>query len=107
MATRAAKAPKPVKTTEEVKPPKTPRVRKPKEVKVEAPVFQRTAITNKDPMTFVSFEAVVEEIKQCLAKLKILALKTDFSVPEQRQNYFDNVAFLKRFYERAERLVTR
>lgn len=63
-------------------------------------------ISVKDPMLIVTFEQVIAEIECSLSNLRYLALSTDFSKSEQRQCYHDNVSYLKRFYERAERIVT-
>jgi hypothetical protein len=62
-------------------------------------------ISNRDPMMINSFEEVIAEIEKSLLNMRILALNTDFDVKEQRDNYYNNITYLKRFYERAERLV--
>lgn len=62
-------------------------------------------ISNKDPMTIDTFDAVIAEIESSLSNLRLLALNTNFDIIEERQNYFDNVSYLKRFYERAESIV--
>jgi hypothetical protein len=65
----------------------------------------RMVISNKDPMAIESFEEVIAEIEKSLLNMRILALNTDFDVAEQRDNYHNNIVYLKRFYERAERLA--
>jgi hypothetical protein len=65
----------------------------------------RRVISNRDPMMITSFDGVVAEIERSLYNLRLLALETDFDDAEQRQNYSDNIDYLKRFYERAERMV--
>lgn len=65
----------------------------------------RRVISNRDPMMITSFDEVVAEIERSLYNLRLLALETDFDTPGQRQNYSDNIDYLKRFYERAERMV--
>lgn len=62
-------------------------------------------ISSKDPMTIDTFDEVIAEIESSLSNLRLLALKTNFDNIEERQNYFDNVSYLKRFYERAESIV--
>ena len=62
----------------------------------------KNVISNKDPMTLNSFDEIVAEIECSLFNLKFLALTTNFSNVVEHKNYYDNVSYLKRFYERAD-----
>ena len=62
-------------------------------------------VSQKDPSTLNTFGEVVAQIEMSLSNLRILALETDFNIPEQRQNYYKNIVHLKSFYERAERIA--
>jgi len=61
------------------------------------------AISSRDPMTIETFESAIAEIECSLSNLRRLALATNFDDPAERQNYKDNISYLKRFYECAER----
>lgn len=65
----------------------------------------RFVVSQTDPSTLNTFAEVIAQIEISLSNLKILASETDFSVPDHRENYYNNITFLKRFYERAERLA--
>lgn len=62
-------------------------------------------ISNKDPVGLTNFSDIIFEIETSFSNLRQLALKTNFSILEQRQNYYDNITQLKRFYENAERVL--
>jgi hypothetical protein len=62
-------------------------------------------ISNKDLLSLTTFDEVIAEIKQSLSNLRTLAARTNFSNKEERQNYLNNVIYLKQFYERAERIL--
>ena len=66
---------------------------------------QLNVVSIKDPMSLNTLDEVVAEIKISLLNLKDLAKTIDFSITEQREKYYNNFTFLKRFYERAERIV--
>ena len=61
-------------------------------------------ISNRDPWTLETFDEVISCIVVSLYNLKYLAGQTDFSVFEQRKRFRDNLEYIRRFYERAERL---
>lgn len=63
-------------------------------------------ISNKDPLGLETFDNVIAEIEASLFNLRVLSLDTDFDNVEARQNFANNISYLKRFYERAERIVT-
>lgn len=65
----------------------------------------RFVVSPKDPSTLNTFAEVIAQIEMSLSNLKILATETNFDVPEERENYYNNITFLKRFYERAERIA--
>ena len=58
-----------------------------------------------DPMLINKFSDVIGEIECSLSNLRALAIGTDFSKTTERQNYFNNITHLKRFYERGERIL--
>ena len=62
-------------------------------------------VSDKDPMTINVFSDVISEIERSLSNLRVLALNTNFSRTTERQNYYDNITHLKRFYERGERIL--
>jgi hypothetical protein len=62
-------------------------------------------ISPKDPMMLATFTEVIAEIKFSLAQLKLLATEVNFDTDDGRKRYYDNIAHLKRFYERAERIA--
>jgi len=63
------------------------------------------AISTKTPLSLLTFDAAITEIECGLLNLRILTLNTDFTDSDARQNFGDNVTYLKQFYERAERIV--
>ena len=62
-------------------------------------------ISPKDPMMLMAFTEVIAEIKFSLSQLKALSQQVDFNTEEGKKRYYDNIAHLKRFYERAERIA--
>ena len=66
----------------------------------------RSVISEKDPLLLNTFNDVISEIESSLFNLKHLAVETEFSNAGQRQNYNNNVALLKCFYERAESIIS-
>jgi hypothetical protein len=66
---------------------------------------ERIRVSSKDPLSLVTFDETIIEIEASLARLKQLAEQTNFSNVAERQYYQDNVNYLKRFYERAERIA--
>jgi len=62
-------------------------------------------ISLKQPGSFETVPAVMEEIKSCLANLKEMAGVIDFRDKAQYANYTQNLVILKSFYSRAERLA--
>jgi len=60
-------------------------------------------ISSRDPMMIETFEGAIAEIECSLSNLRRLAIATNFEDPAERQNYKDNISYLKRFYECAER----
>jgi len=69
--------------------------------------FQGTkkVISNVSPATLTRYEDVLVEIHKSLVNLRELAKVTDFDNANQKDNYRQNVAYLKQFYARAERLL--
>ena len=47
----------------------------------------------------------LEIIRQNLAHLKGIALRTDFSIPAQKESFAKNLAFMKQYYERVDYLL--
>lgn len=70
-------------------------------------VSQQSVISSIDPWTLTTFADAIAHIEMSLSNLRILAVNTDFDIPEQRQNYYNNIVQLKSFYERAESLVAK
>ena len=62
-------------------------------------------ISSRDPWTLQSFEEVISCIEVSLYNLKFLSVNTDFSIPEQRKRFRDNLEYIRRFYERAEKMA--
>lgn len=62
-------------------------------------------VSQKDPSTLQTFVEVIAEIEMSLSNLKILATVTNFDNADEREIYHVNIAYLKRFYERAERIA--
>lgn len=50
-------------------------------------------------------EEGLERIRQNLMLLKQIALQTDFSRADHRQNFDRNLAFMKQYYERVDYLL--
>lgn len=57
------------------------------------------------PESLTNINDVVDEIVNALGKLHELAKITNFDNPVERENYENNVDYLKQFYERAESLL--
>lgn len=65
----------------------------------------RMVISNKSPESLKTIPEVMAEIKSALANLKEMSSFTDFKDQVQYDNFAQNVAYLKRFYTRAERIA--
>lgn len=62
-------------------------------------------ISTVPPSSLTTYNDCLREIRSCIAKLKELALVTDFSKEDQAKRYGEHVAYLKMFYARAERIA--
>ena len=62
-------------------------------------------VSAKDPLDINNFDVAIAEIEASLYNLRFLAVETNFGDAAQRDRFRNNIIFLKRFYERAERIA--
>ena len=62
-------------------------------------------LPNYDIGSIQTPEEGLELIRQNLIKMKEIALLTNFSIPEDRDAFFRNIAFIKQYYERVDYLL--
>jgi hypothetical protein len=62
-------------------------------------------VSNKDPLIVNDFNEIIAAIEGSFFNMRYLAIETDFDDDTQRKRYRDNIVYLKRLYERGERIA--